>query len=460
MRRNTATALLTIMILGGGGERLLSQEAAAPKTAETAEAAGKAKTEAQNIDELRKDAPRVFLDGERLDLSYIKTEIQFVNYVRDRKEADVHVLITELGTGSGGREYTLAFIGLGRYEDLRNELKYYANRVDTRDESRQGLVRTLKLGLAPYAARTPIGAILNLGFAGKVKSTEVKDKWNFWIFSLSANTRLNGEKSRKSDSLSANLSVNRVTPQAKFRAGVSGNWDESRYDYEDYKSTSSSNSRNFDGIYVHGIGGHWSAGGFVNFNYSTYSNIKFGMTFAPAIEYNIFPYAVSTRRQFRLLYRFGYNVDNYIEMTVYGKTRDTTWNEALTATLEFKQPWGDAEISVEGSHYFLAEKDGAPAGFRLLPPYDFYRFRVWGNLSVRLVKGLSVSMEGRYNQIHDQLALRAGDAGLEELLLRRTELASSYSYQLRVGLNFSFGSVYSNVVNPRFGGSGGGGGWY
>jgi hypothetical protein len=36
-----------------------------------------------------------------------------------------------------------------------------------------------------------------------------------------------------------------------------------------------------------------------------------------------------------------------------------------------------------------------------------------------------------------------------------------------VGLNFSFGSVYSNVVNPRFGSGygsggsmGGGGGWF
>ena len=33
---------------------------------------------------------------------------------------------------------------------------------------------------------------------------------------------------------------------------------------------------------------------------------------------------------------------------------------------------------------------------------------------------------------------------------------------MNVGLSFSFGSVYSNVVNPRFGGGfgGTGGGWY
>lgn len=463
MKRAAALLTLTAFILGAAG--LQAQEAPPAKAAERA--GSPAKPEAQNIDELKKDAPKVFLDGERLDLNYIKTEIQFVNYVRDRKEADIHVLITELGTGSGGREYTLAFIGLGPFEDLKNELKYYSNRVSTNDENRAGLVQMLKLGLAPYAARTPISQILNLNFAGKVKQTSVRDTWDFWVFSLSLNSRLNGEKSRKSSSLFGNASVNRVTPQSKLRLGVSANREESRYNYEDYQSKSSSNSRSFDGLFVYSLGEHWSAGGFVNLNYSTYSNIKSGITLAPAVEYNIFPYSISTRKQFRILYRLGFNIDNYLEESVYSRMKDTTWNQSLTATLEFKQPWGDAEISVEGSNFFLASKDGAPAGFKLLPPWHFYRVRLSGNLSVRIVKGLSITLDGRYNRIHDQLALRGGEADLEELLLRRTELASGYSYQVRVGLNFSFGSVYSNVVNPRFGSGygsggsmGGGGGWF
>ena len=57
---------------------------------------------------MKKAAPKVFLDGTRIDMDYIRTEITFVNYVRDRKEADVHVLITQQRTGGGGREYTLA----------------------------------------------------------------------------------------------------------------------------------------------------------------------------------------------------------------------------------------------------------------------------------------------------------------------------------------------------------------
>jgi hypothetical protein len=47
-----------------------------------------------------------------------------------------------------------------------------------------------------------------------------------------------------------------------------------------------------------------------------------------------------------------------------------------------------------------------------------------------------------------------GEATLEEILLRRKELATEYEYSISVGLSFTFGSIYSNVVNPRFGGGG------
>lgn len=459
MKKQSLSALLALFLLASLSS-VFGQTATAPQQAAPAPAAeDKPKAapvaEAQNIDELKKTAPRVFIDGERLDMNFIKEEIQFVNYVRDRTEADVHVLITQQRTGSGGSEYTLKFIGQGLFEDLQNELKYYSNNVDTKDESRKGLVQMLKLGLTTYAARTPICSILQLNLDRKVKTTSVEDRWNFWVFSVSANGRLNGEKSRQSNSLWGNASINRTTPQAKFRLGISTYIEETRYDYEDYQGVSTSNSRSLDGLYVFSLGDHWSIGAYLNLNYSTYSNIAFGLSVHPAIEFNVFPYSESTRRQLRFLYRVGYNLDRYIEETIYDKMKDSTLSQTLTATLEFTQPWGNVEVSLEGSNY--------------LHDFSYNRFRLSGNLSFRIIKGLSLTVDGRYSAVHDQLALRKGSADLTEVLLRRTELASSYNYQVRLGLNFSFGSVYSNVVNPRFGsgyggmgggmGGGGGGGW-
>lgn len=49
-------------------------------------------------------ALRVFLDcpNSDRDFDYFRTEITFVNHVRDRQYAQVHVLVTSQRTGGGG----------------------------------------------------------------------------------------------------------------------------------------------------------------------------------------------------------------------------------------------------------------------------------------------------------------------------------------------------------------------
>jgi len=49
------------------------------------------------------------------------------------------------------------------------------------------------------------------------------------------------------------------------------------------------------------------------------------------------------------------------------------------------------------------------------------------------------------------MALPRGGASLEEVLLQRRELQTQYSYWGNVGVSYSFGSIYNNVVNSRFG---------
>ncbi len=72
----------------------------------------------------RTDALRVFLDCNSCDENYLRTEITFINYVRDRTDADLHVLVTTQGTGGGGTEYTMKFIGLGKFAGVDQSLKY------------------------------------------------------------------------------------------------------------------------------------------------------------------------------------------------------------------------------------------------------------------------------------------------------------------------------------------------
>ena len=419
LKKNTFFPLFFVLICLISVSNLLSQE------------------EPFDIEELKKDAPKVFIDCERCDIDYIRTEITFVNYVWDRKEADVHILITLQDTGSGGREYTIALIGLKEYENLQNSLKYFSSPTETSDEIREGLVQTLKLGLGPYVARTPMAKGVALRLIQSVKPTAVEDKWNFWVFNISASSEMSGEEQRGSTDYSGNLSANRVTLASKLRMGLDIDYSKDSYDVDSKTISKISESRDFDGLYVKSLTDHWSLGGWVSASSSTYRNIDFSYSFHPALEYNVFPYSESTRRQLRLLYRIGYGHYKYREETMYEKTSEHLFNESLSVTLELNEPWGTAEFSLEGSHYF----------------HDFSKNRIEtsAELRLRIYKGLSLDLEGRYSAIHDQLNLRLGDATLEEILLRQRELSSEYSFSFDVGLSYRFGSVFSNVVNPRFG---------
>jgi hypothetical protein len=401
------------------------------------DAVGSSYAQETNIDELKKDAPKVYIDCMYCDIDYIRQEITFVNYVRDRREADVHVLITTQPTGGGGTEYTLSFIGRGEFVEINSTLKFFTQKTETEDEIRKKLVKTLRMGLVSFAANTPICDRISVEFNEEVKPTAVEDKWNFWVFSLSASSFLNGESSMNMTSIYGDFSANRVTPESKLRLGLSGSYSENNFEIEDTTITSTSSSKSFSGLYVKSINDHWSVGGFLNLSSSTYRNIQLMVAPCPAVEYNFFPYSESTRRQLRCLYRIGYSFSDYREVTIFEKTKENLIFEGLSFTLELKEPWGTISTRLEGTHYF----------------HDFSknRLEISGDLSLRLVKGLSLNMFGSFSRIHDQLSLPKGGASYEEILLQRKELATDYSYFAYIGLSYTFGSIYSNVVNPRFG---------
>ncbi|MDD8027040.1 MAG: hypothetical protein PHI34_11025 [Acidobacteriota bacterium] len=390
-----------------------------------------------DLDALKRTAPRVFLDCDYCDLDYIKTEITFVNYVRDRKEAQIHILFTYLSTGGGGLEYTMAFSGQQEFQGQDDVQKYVADRTQTEEETRAGIVRVLKMGLIRYVAKTPIGGKIGIVFQPGVKPTSVSDKWNFWVFNLRLRTSSSGEQSTHSKYLYGSLSANRTTPEWKIRTSLYVSKNSSGYTYEGTTIDSSSDSKSFSGMLAKSLGEHWSAGAYISAYTSTYSNIKLSLTAAPALEYDLFPYAQSTRRQLTFLYRLNYKPTSYLEETIYDERSESLWTESLTISLGLKEKWGSISMELEGAHYF----------------HDFSKnhVTVYGSLSLRLWKGLSFDVYGSYSMIHDQLSLPKGGATLEEVLLSRKMLETDYSLYLSIGLSYAFGSIYSNVVNPRFG---------
>lgn len=392
--------------------------------------------EAARID-MRKKAVRIFLDGSRRDHDFIKTEISFVNYVRDRKQAQAHVLITNQETGSGGREYTISFIGQNEFANICDTLTYVSRQTDTRDMIRKGLVHTLKMGLLPFVAKTPFADYISIRYNDEEQPVVVVDKWNNWVFGIDFETDLQGQEATKRTQFEGSLSADRVTPNWKISLYLNSEYRENIYNYEDYNYTSVSRSKRFRGLVVKSLTDHWSAGIHSSFSSSTYDNNKLTLYAAPAIEYNIFPYSESTYREFRFNYRVGVKHAEYDEETIYNKNKEMLFNENLSATFEIKDEWGSVSTTLAGSHYF----------------HDFSKSRIemYSWLSLRIFEGFSLRLHGRASMIHDQLSLEKEGATEEEVLLQRKQLATQYNYSFSIGLRYAFGSIYSNIVNPRFG---------
>jgi len=395
------------------------------------------------IDELKKTAVKVYLDCGRCDIEYIKTEITFVNYVRDRLEAQVHILITTQTTGSGGSEYTLNFMGQNDLKGTNDVQKYFSSTTDTSDDIRRGLVNVLKLGLMSYVGKTPISRRISVDYLPPDKAGPGRDRWDSWVFSLTGSGYFSGESTYMSRMANASFSANRVTTKSKVRLGVSVDTEKRKYDIEDEVITGTRSSWDASGLFVKSLGEHWSAGFYLEAESSLYSNIDLGFSAAPALEYNAFPYSQSTRRQLRFLYKLGVNPVKYREETIYGKTRETLFGESLSATLDLREKWGTVSVSASGSHYF----------------HDFNKnqLALFGIVSLNLTKGLNVFVLGGNSWIHDQLSLLGREPTFEEQLLRLRELPRTSNYFVSIGFQFTFGSIYTNVINPRFGSSGGGG---
>ncbi|MBI4811658.1 MAG: hypothetical protein HY800_09520, partial [Ignavibacteriales bacterium] len=275
------------------------------------------------LDTNRKDALCIYIDcGYYCDFDYIRKELTFVNYVRDRVDAQVFILVTTQRTGSGGQEFTLTFIGKKEFTTIDDTLTFTTKQNETAENIRKELVRILKLGLIRYVSKTPLGEKITITYKEPLAQAEIKDIWDYWVFSISGRGFFNGNQASDYTSLYGSMSANRTTEDLRVSISVNGSYNENKYDYQDYKYRSISRGRGLNSSVVFSITDHWSWGLSASASSYTYSNTKLGLYAAPGIEYNLFPYSESTRRQLRFLYRVGYEYIRYKEETIYYKMID------------------------------------------------------------------------------------------------------------------------------------------
>jgi hypothetical protein len=392
----------------------------------------------------RNTEPLVFLDCQRMarlhcDFDHVRREITWLNWVRDRREADVHLLLTAKTTSGGGFKYTLDFIGLREFAGRSDTLQYVSDPDDTSAEIREDITRMIALGIVPYITSTAIARQLRISHeAAPQHAAQVgqqDDPWNLWVFRISADGSRNGESLQRGQSLGASASANRTSEQFKFDWHASGRSSRDEFDIDDETVESSIRSYGTYLLGVWSLGEQWSAGGVAGANHSSFNNIDLSVIGGPVLEYNIFPYHESTRKSVTFQYSVEVVSNKYKEITVTGETRETLSRHRVVILAEVQQPWGEVFGLLGGTQYF---HDTAT-----------HRADSIAGASFRIFRGFQVDISASFSRIKDQFSLSAEGATPEEILLRRRERETDSRFRLSMGFSYRFGSKFANIVNPR-----------
>jgi len=374
----------------------------------------------------------------------LKQELNFVNHTIDPASANINLFIVTNYLSNGGRVYNLSFKG---QDDLAgNELSFKVNTtpVMTSLERDETLNQRIKLGLTGFLAGTEYADFAEVGVSLPTEPAEVpedeaeqqEDNWNNWIFEVWTNFNIQKESQRGKTDLRLGFEADRTTPELRVRFRP----------YLFYRTqtvtqtsgavlTSVRRDLSLSASVVKSVSDHWSVGLFNYMSSSTFRNIDYNISLAPAIEYNIFNYDEVPRKEFTIAYRVGWARNQYTEETIFFKEEESFLRQVLDVDLRIRQRWGQIFAGVTGGNF--------------LNDFSKNRFSLNGRANIRLIKGLSVNVGGGYEIINDQISLPRGEASVEDVLLGQSQLATNFEADVSFGLSYTFGSLYNNVINTR-----------
>ena len=192
----------------------------------------------------------------------------------------------------------------------------------------------------------------------------------------------------------------------------------------------------FEGLVVGSVSDHWSAGVRAVVAASNFINTDLGVQGGPALEYNLYPYSESTRRQLTFVYALGVVGFDYEEETVFGKTSEVRPTHVLDISLAVVEPWGSLNTSLVASQF--------------LHDLSKHKVDLTGGGSVRLFRGLNFNVFAGASRIKNQLYISG--AGLTPGALlpklprpfqRTRQFETDFRFFGSVGFSYRFGSSFA-----------------
>jgi hypothetical protein len=385
---------------------------------------------------------RVYLDcADGCFEEYLRSELPWIDFVRQRENADVHVIASAADTGGGGVERVLRLVGLGRWTGVEQELRALSLPAEPEDAQRRRVRDALVVGVLDFLARSGLPSDLAIDVestASAASRAPANDPWDAWVFTIGTDNELESEASNRRWNWEFEATADRVTEEWKVGFGAALEQETETFDLdEDDPFSVTRRERQGDWFVARSLGDHWSLGLDGDLDSSTFDNITLRAGVMPMVEFNLFPYVQYATRQLRIGYGIGAEHSRYNEVTFYDRTRETLGRHEVSLTLDQRQPWGTVQAGVEWSQY--------------LHDLGKSRLEFDGAVSIRLARGFSVEFEGSASRIRDQLSLPRRGATPEEVLLRLRQLQSGHEVNVTFGLSYSFGSIFNSIVNPRFG---------
>lgn len=387
--------------------------------------------------------PSVYLDCSGCDVTFIRTNITFVNYVRDQRDATIYLLIQDQRTAGGGREYTLVFSDINVQGTRNDTLRYVSSSTETADERRRNLNRYIRIGLVPFVTGTVAINRLDIFYEEPAEeeqeAVEIVDPWDSWVFDVNLRSNMWGQEGEFNFGLYSGFEAERTTHTWKLRARTHGEIRRRNVELTDRTLRVNRDWGSYWGMAAYSLSDHFSLGFFTGASFNRVNNIAFSAYIAPALEYNFFPYTEFQSRRFVVQYQVAPNFRRYYNTTIFLKDEELIISQELSARLRYDQRWGRVDIGISGRHFFHDT--------------SINRIQFNPSLNVRVTRGLSVNMSGNYQIINDQLSLelpRGVDPNDPASIIAGVQRPTSYSYSFSFGLSYTFGSIYNNIVNPRF----------
>ena len=394
---------------------------------------------------------KVFIDCRGgCDTRYLRSEINILDFVTDRTAADLHVLMTSQHVGSGGRNYQLNFYGQNAYQKYIDTLYFTTKPNASASQVRESLLQYLMLGFVPLIAKTSYGPGVKISLKNKknendAAATSTKDNWNYWVYNVGVSGQFNADQVYNTNIISSNVSAHRVTDKLKLHFSAHGGLYNTTYTYPSGDTTISYNVRNREYSFYHylvkSITNHWSIGYQASFTNNTFTNIQRKVYIKPSIEYNIFNVKDVNSRSLVIRYGVDFNNFRYFDTTIFNKIAETLYGQKLSVTLNLNKKWGAINTGIFYRN-FLKDRKLNSMG-------------ISSHADIRITGALSFYIHINAGMVHDQINLVRSGATEQEVLTRKRQVASNFNYNTSFGVNFRFGSILNNFVNPRFEGYGG-----